>query len=174
MAKDEPEIIKHFKTSGLEIIYTLFLALLIALFFGLGVSAFYPAPKSPEYPVALSAPLKEQQVTQTQEQVDAQVKFDQQQKDYTKSFATYNRNVSVITLGLAVVALVVSLAFLNNIYVISNGILLGGVFTLVYSIIRGFMTDDTRYRFVIVTVGLLITLVLGYIKFIKPSKAEEL
>ncbi len=174
MAKNEPEVIRHFKTSGLELIYTFFLAILIALFFGLGVSAFYPAPKAPEYPIELSAPIKEPAVTgQTQEQIDAQNRYEQEQKDYTKKFASYNRNVSIITLGLAVVALVISLAFLNNIYVISNGLLLGGVFTLIYSIFRGFMTEDTQYRFVIVSVGLLITLVLGYIKFIKPQKEIE-
>jgi len=170
MAKGEPDVIKHFKSSGLEIIYTLFLALLIALFFGLGVSAFYPAPKSPEYPVSMSQPVKDTSGIQTDEQVAAQTKYDNEQKNYTKEFSVYNRNVSVITLGLAVVALVVSLLLFNNIYVISNGLLLGGVFTLVYSIVRGFMADDSKYRFAIVTVGLLITLVLGYIKFLKPEK----
>jgi len=170
MAKNEPEMLKHFKTSGLEIIYTLFLALLISLFFGLGVSAFYTAPKSPEYPTVLSVPVKDNSGIQTNEQIAVQAKYDQEQKDYTKNFSTYSRNVSMITLGLAVVALVISLLLFNNIYVISNGLLLGGVFTLIYSIIRGFMTDDSKYRFLIVTVGLVITLVLGYIKFIKADK----
>jgi len=178
MAKNEPQVIKHFKISGLELIYTLFLALLISLFFGLGVSAFYPAPQSPEYPAVLSTPavMKDVTLTQTgqsQAQIDAQAKYDQELKDYTTKSNSYNRNVSVITLGLAVLALVLSLSFLNSTYVISNGLLLGGVFTLVYSIVRGFMTADTKYRFIIVTVGLLITLVLGYIKFIKPQKEQE-
>lgn len=172
MAKNEPNVVKHLKTSGLELIYTLFLALLISLFFGLGVSAFYPSPKSPEFSAPLSVPAKEGVLTQSQEQLDAQVKFEKEQKDYTTRSNTYNRNVSVITLGLAVLALVLSLSFLNSIYVISNGLLLGGVFTLIYSIGRGFMTADTQYRFVIVTVGLLITLALGYIKFIKPNKEK--
>jgi len=177
MAKNEPEVVKHIKSSGLELIYTLFLALLIALFFGLGVSAFYTAPKAPEFPAVLSTPAAVKDITvsqtgQSQAQIDAQTKYDQEQKDYTTKSNTYNRNVSVITLGLAVLALVLSLSSLNSIYVISNGLLLGGVFTLIYSIVRGFLTADTQYRFLIVTVGLLITLALGYIKFIKPQKEE--
>ena len=35
----------------LKIIYTLFLALLVALFVGLGIDAFYPGPVMPEEPV---------------------------------------------------------------------------------------------------------------------------
>jgi hypothetical protein len=79
----------------------------------------------------------------------------------------------MITLGLAVLALIVSLLFLNKILIISDGLMLGGVFTLVYSIILGFSTEDARYRFVIVSVGLLITLGLGYIKFIKPNQEKD-
>lgn len=146
-------------------IYTVFLALLISLFFGLGVSAFYPAPKSPSYPIALE---KTTQENQTQEEKDTLVKYENEQKEYQANFAKYSRNVSMITLGLAVLALSIGLIFMNRISLISDGLMLGGVFTLIYSMIRGFMTEDVRYRFIIVSVGLLITLVLGYIKFIKP------
>jgi hypothetical protein len=173
MAKNGPEVVKHIKTSGLELIYTLFLALLIALFFGLGVSAFYAAPKSLDYPAVLSTPATSTNISDNIDRINAQAAYDQAQKDYTTKSSTYNRNVSVITLGLAVLALVLSLSFLGSIYVISNGLLLGGVFTLMYSIVRGFMTADTKYRFLIVSVGLLITLALGYIKFIKPQKEYE-
>jgi hypothetical protein len=160
------------KISGLEIIYTLFLALLISLFFGLGVSAFYQSPAAPIYPTILSTPVTGSG-GQTQAQIDAQTKYNQDQNDYQTSLSTYNRDVSVITLGLAILALILSLLFINSIYIISNGLLLGGVFTLIYSIARGFMTSDTKYRFVIVAVGLLITLVLGYFKFIRSQKENE-
>jgi hypothetical protein len=53
---------------------------------------------------------------------------------------------------------------------IADGILLGGVFTTIYGIIRGLMSEDTKFRFIIVTVGLIIALVLGYIKFIKNKE----
>jgi hypothetical protein len=43
--------------------------------------------------------------------------------------------------------------------------LLGGIFTLLYGIGRGMVTDNNRYRFLVAAVGLAITLGLGYIKF---------
>lgn len=171
MIKNAPKkVIKHIKTSGIEIIYTFFLAILITLFFGLGVSAFYSSPEPPEYPKVLSMPTKDVSTTQTQEQIDAQISFNKANEDYTVELADYNHKVSIITLWLAIVALAISLVFLGNIYVLSNGLLLGGVFTLIYSMIRGFMADDNQYRFIIVSVGLIITLALGYIKFIRQNR----
>lgn len=171
MAQNEPEVVRHFKISGLETMYTLFLALLIALFFGLGVSAFYPAPEVPDYPTVLNTSF-EKDGSMNNDQKAAQIKYDADMKKYQDDSSIYTRNVSMITLALAVAAMTISLAFLDDIYIMANGVLLGGVFTLVYSMIRGFMTDDTKYRFIIVTVGLLVTLVIGYIKFIRPSRPK--
>jgi hypothetical protein len=47
---------------------------------------------------------------------------------------------------------------------------MGGVFTLLYGIVRGFMSENDKYRFLVVTIGLIIAIVLGYIRFIKPEK----
>ena len=78
MVKNSPKkIIKHLRISGIEVIYTFFLALLITFFFGLGVSAFYNSPPVPEYPLVLSTPTKDYSETQTQEQIDAQISYDQ-------------------------------------------------------------------------------------------------
>jgi len=60
-----------------------------------------------------------------------------------------------------------------KIKMIADGILLGGVFTTAYGIIRGFMSDSSQFRFLVVTMGLLIALILGYVKFIRPSKSIE-
>lgn len=155
----------------LRVIYTIFLAILISLFFGLGVSAFYPAPKAPTYPVTLEK-LGPDVDMESDEVKNAKETYDRENEDFTKKNQVYNRNVSVITLALAVLSLAVSLIFLNKILLISDGLMLGGVFTLIYSIIRGFETQDAKYRFIIVTIGLAITLGLGYIKFIKPSQEK--
>lgn len=167
MTKDKIEIYKHSKVSGIEFIYTLFLALLIALFIGLGISAFYPAPKAPEYPIILTTNAKSESAM-TQEQTNAQMIYEINNNKYREDTLIYNRNVSMITLGLAVVTMVISLMFMGNIHVLSNGLLLGGVFTLIYSISRGLATEDDKYRFIVVSIGLIVTLVIGYVKFIKP------
>lgn len=157
------------KVSGIEFIYTLFMALIIALFFGLGVAAFYPSPEEPKYPETLQTSMK-YNGEMTDEQTKAQIQYEKDMSDYQEVIEDYSRNVSMIMLGLALLAMTTSLTLSHKIFVMSNGFLLGGVFTLMYSMARGFMTSDTKYMFVIVSVGLLITLTLGYMKFVLPRK----
>jgi hypothetical protein len=70
----------------------------------------------------------------------------------------------------AIIILVLSLTLLAKIKMIADGILLGGVFVALYGVIRGLMTEDPQFRFLIITIGLIVALVLGYIKFIRPKK----
>lgn len=156
----------------IKLVYTLFLALLIALFIGLGIDAFYPGPTPPEYPIEIEN-IKPTSEEETRELNENQKKFNQEQKVYFDESKSYNRNVSMISLAASIIVLVASLTLLSKIKMIADGILLGGVFTAAYSIIRGLMSNDSRFRFLIVTVGLIIALVLGYIKFIKGKKVEQ-
>jgi hypothetical protein len=155
----------------LKLIYTLFLALLIALFVGLGIDAFYPGPKEPIYPVEL-------EMTKPGCEEDAKLaatrdSYGQEQRDFSEKMKVYSRNVSIIAIVAAIIILVASLTLFSKIKMMADGILLGGVFTTVYSIIRCLMSEDSRFRFLIVTVGLLIALVLGYIKFIRPKENSQ-
>lgn len=161
----------------IKIIYTVFLGLLVALFVGVGIAAFYPAPKPPEYPVALEkGPPPVSETTETAAQKAERVKYEkaleknrEADKAFQKKNAIYSRNASIISLVAAILVLIISLTLLTKIPILSDGLLLGGVLTVLYSIILGFGSDDEKYRFILVSVGLIIALVLGYIKFIKPS-----
>lgn len=149
-------------------IYTIFLALLVALFVGLGIDTFYPGPKAPQYPIELD----EIKVgcEETIEQQTLRKEFNQAQNQFLEEFKPYNRSVSIILLVASIIILVLSLTLLVKIKMIADGILLGGVFVTAYGIIRGFMSDSSEFRFLIITIGLIIALVLGYIKFIRPKK----
>ncbi len=155
----------------LKLIYTLFLGLLVALFVGLGIDAFYPGPKAPDYPMELeitkAIPEEQEQSKETIKKYEAEMKI------YEEAFKKYNRVVSMISLSFAIVIMIISLSFFSKIKMIADGVLLGGVFTTIYGIIRGLMSDDSRFRFLIVTVGLIIALVLGYIKFIRPKEKNN-
>ena len=149
-------------------IYTLFLAILIALFVGLGIDTFYPGPKAPQYPLEL-----EQVKVGCEETIEQQTlrkEYNQAQEQFIEEFKPYSRNVSIISLIAAIIILVLSLTLLAKIRMIADGILLGGVFVTAYSIIRGFMSESSEFRFLIITIGLIIALVLGYVKFIRPRK----
>ncbi|EKE16426.1 MAG: hypothetical protein ACD_11C00017G0016 [uncultured bacterium] len=158
----------------LKIIYTLFLALLVALFVGLGIDAFYPGPQAPEYPIALQETTIKPGAEETPEQKKIRLEYEQTQRSYEKEMKVYNRYVSIISLAASIIILILSLTLLTKIKMIADGILLGGVFSTIYSIIRGIMVDDSKFRFLVVVVGLLIALSLGYIKFIRPNKENLL
>lgn len=156
---------------ALKLIYTLFIGVFLAIFVGVGIAAFYPGPKSPEMPAILKycSPDIAQNTTKfTEFKVQAE-QFDKTEKAYQQSSQIYSRNVSTIAIIAAIIMVVISLTLLKQIQLLADGVLLGGVLTLLYSIIRGFGTEDNMFRFIVVSVGLIISLFLGYVKFIKPS-----
>lgn len=148
----------------LKLVYTFFLGILLAVFVGVGVNTFYPGPQEPEFPTSLNSTGKEL----TTEQQAIQQQYDTKMVQHNKDMKPYNRNVSLITLGAAVIFLVISLLFEKHMKLISDGVLLGGLFSLVYSIGRGFASSDTKYIFATVTIGLIIVLYLGYSRFVSP------
>ena len=76
---------------------------------------------------------------------------------------------SVVLVAFATLAMAVSLVPAARLPVISNGLLLGGVFTMVYGVGSIIVTDTSMARFAVVTVALAITLVLGYVRFAHQS-----
>ena len=80
------------------------------------------------------------------------------------------RNTSIILMVTATLAMVVSLVRANQLPVISNGLLLGGVFTMLYAVGWIIATDSSFARFGVMAVALLITLALGYIRFVRVGK----
>lgn len=147
----------------LKLVYTFFLGLLLALFVGFGTNTFYTAPVAPEYPASLDTLGKEL----TTKQIEVQNSYEKQSRDFeTKKMQPYHRNVSVITLVAAVILLVISLIVeKGKAHIINGGIMLGGLFTLFYGLMRGFASQDSKYSFVAVSVGLVIVLLLGYRRF---------
>ena len=157
-----------------KIIYTICLALLVALFVGSGIAAFYPAPKQPTYPVRLerSPPVGEGTAEQQAEQEKfdrLQKRFDRDMKGFQRRSSAYNRDVSIASLIGAVTILVISLTLLKRIMLLSDGLLLGGALTLAYSIVRGFAGANDMFRFIVVAIGMTVTIGIGYIRFVKPA-----
>ena len=152
----------------LKIVYTFFLGLILALFVGLGISTFYPSPKMPVYPETI--PFSKSEPTPEEQQKVKE--YDTKIREYQSVSQQYNRNVSIISLIAAVLLLVVSLIFEKRNQVIANGVLLGGLFTLLYSIGRGLSSEDSRLTFITVTVVLVIALYLGYRSFNEPKTVK--
>lgn len=162
---------------AIKFIYTLFLGILLALFVGLGIAAFYPAPHAPEYPVDTVAQKPDLTGTYSPspEYLQQQEEYRKQSDEYTKNtFPRYNRNVSIVSVIAAVLALVISLTMIRKIELISDGLLLGGVFLLGYGIIRGFMSENNvLLLFIVTTVGLIAAVTVGYVKFVRERQPEK-
>lgn len=147
----------------LRLVYTFFLGLIIAVFVGMGIATFYESPKPPEYPVQTEAQLKEMQVSPVANA--EQVKYEQDYRAYEKIAQVYHRNVSILSMVFAVVLLIISFLLERKNSVITNGVMLGGVFVLIYSIGRGIASTDTKYTFIAVSISLAIVIYLGYRRF---------
>jgi hypothetical protein len=154
----------------LKYAYVIFIGVLLATFIGVGIAAFYKGPKSPDYPASLKFPQPAQigiEATISAQQRKEQEMFDGEQKAFQSKYEEYNKIVSIIALSAAVLILVLSLTILKTLPVIADGAILGGVLTLIYSIVRGFNANDDIFRFFVVSIGLIVALSLGYLKYIK-------
>jgi len=148
----------------LKFIYSIFIGVLFATLIGVGIAAFYPEPKPPQYPSALKIP-REGGLNQP---VFEELKGEQEQYDRLEK--AYNRNVSIVAIIASIITLVISLTLFGKILLIADGLLLGGVLTILYSIIRGFGSGNNKFQFIIVSASFVIALFLGYIKLAKPAK----
>lgn len=157
----------------IKYVYTLFVGILLAIFVGVGIAAFYPEPKYPEPPYAVKYPKPVTESETKEATSSARVlemdEYNRKVEEHQKKIEEYNKNVSSIAVASAILMLIVSLTLFKQILVIADGLLLGGVLTLLYSIIRGFQSGDHMFRFLVVTVGLIVALLLGYLKFVRNS-----
>lgn len=158
---------------ALKFIYTIFIGVLFAAFVGFGIAAFYESPNMPEYPSSLKVPLPEScNENIFQELREKQESYDSLFKKYQVKQELYNRNVSIIAVAASILTVIISLTLFKKILLIADGLLVGGILTLLYGIIRGFDTGDNKFRFIVVSCGLIISLILGHMKFIKPFKSS--
>lgn len=147
-------------------IYTFFVALFLAIFVGMGIAVFYESPKPPEQPSWYSSPTIGKNEPTDAQRAEEQAYNIKVEEFNTKEMSNYNRNVSIVVLSCAVVILAISLIFESKLGIIADGFLLGGIFTLLYGIGRGISVDSNKYRFLVSAIGLAITIILGYIKFV--------
>ena len=138
------------------------------LFRSVGINTFYTPPKAPEPPVELTYVNKEP----TAEEKAKEQEFEKQNRAYMEQMKPYNRNVSIVTLVAAVVLMGSSVLLQKRIKLIADGVMLGGLFTLFYSLGRGFASENNRYVFLATTVGLAFTIYLGYSRFVKIGRAH--
>lgn len=165
------------RSGGLQTIFSFFLGLMLAAFIGVGVYTFHPPAKELDRqireldrqeqaignagPQDGPAPEDRDRIRKLNEARNALSDAAQVERE------AWGRSTSIILIALATLIMAVSLVRADQLPVISNGLLLGGVFTMVYGVGWIIATDTSVARFVVMTVALVLTLALGYARFVR-------
>lgn len=162
------------RTDGriMRTVYTFFLGLLLALFVGLGVATVHPGPEEPAPPPAVAMARETRELAPEEQQQWAA--YERERGAWEVEHMRYSRDVGVIALVASVVLLGASLAVERRRPVLAHGVLLGGLFTLLHSVGRSLVSQDTVATFAVVTVALAVVLYLGYRRFVdRPTPAGD-
>ena len=166
------------ESGGLQIIFAIFLGLMVTAFVGVGINTVYPSPQEPFDRQIRDLRRQEQAATNSKapadltpvERIKIQEIRDQISKTQDASqvaMAPWGRNASIILILFATLAMAISLIRSGQLPVISNGLLLGGVFTMVYGVGMIIATATSAARFTVMTIAFVITLGLGYARFVR-------
>jgi hypothetical protein len=168
------------RSGGLQIIFSFFLGLMVTTFIGVGVYTFHPPNEEFDRrieeinreegfvrgPVLVEpiSPEEEAALRELQEEREALYESSREARE------AWGRSTSIVLILFATLVMAVSLIRSEQLPVISNGLLLGGVFTMVYGVGWIVASDTSVARFIVVTVAFAITLTLGYMRFVRRGK----
>jgi hypothetical protein len=166
-------------SGGLQIIFSFFLGLMVTAFVGVGVYTFHPPDTGLEETLReldrqeqsagidrMTGEPSEEERTRAQERMDARnaaMEAHQEARD------AWGRTTSMILIAFATLLMIISLVRAEQLPVISNGLLLGGVFTMLYGVGWIVVSDTSFTRFIVLTVALAMTLGLGFLRFVKTG-----
>ena len=145
----------------LKIIFTLFIGVMVALFVGLGIEAFYPTPAYPDI-------MWEENMTAKQEAA-----MQAAQTAYDEAVRMRYQIVSIVVTAVAVLIMVGSMFLEKRNLTLTNGLLLGGLFSLIYGSTVGFSAGSAMVTFITVGVGLAAVIVVGVRRFSPSREARE-
>lgn len=171
----------------LQAIFAVFLGLMITAVVGVGVYTFHPNPVDDiqDQIEALSQQRTEldgcskvtgvcpswEDLTEDQRTriaaLDAKITALQQQE--ADSREAWSQSTSIILIATATILMVISLLLGETLAVLSNGILLGGLFTMLYGVGWGIASGNSLTRFLVLLVALLVSLALGYLTFVRKQ-----
>lgn len=165
------------RDAGLRIIFSFFLGLMLTAFIGVGVYTFFPPPEQldsqirdlnrRELTIRNSSPSSELTAADREQIHDIGRQRSELSEAAAEARKPWVRSTSIIIIVLATLAMAVSLVRADQLPVISNGLLMGGVFTMLYGVGWIVAAETSVTRFLVMTGALAITLGLGYIRFVR-------
>lgn len=169
---------------ALQTIFSFFLGLMVLAVVGVGVNTFYPSP----------AETYQKEMTQIQRQMETlnmksptgmptdaadkaklerlQAQQNALQDKIDTLMKGWARTTSIVLVLFATLVMGVSLIMSEQLRVISNGLLLGGLFIMIYGVGWVIFSGQSTARFVVVLFALVVALTLGYLKFVRSREAK--
>jgi len=166
----------------LQTVFAFFLGLMVTAFVGVGVYTFYPPPQEAlaleiealdRREVAVRDARPPDQLTEADRaSLRALVEERNALADAARGARqSWGRVTSIVLIVFATAVMAVSLVWAAGLPVVGNGLLMGGLFTMVYGVGWVIATDTSVARFVVMSVALAITLALGYMRFARRGQA---
>jgi hypothetical protein len=169
---------------ALQTIFSFFVGLMVLAFIGVGVNTFYQSPDQ-RYADQEQTLFREQQAvtgtkgdpsvlsTSERAKYDAiQAQIDALQKKRQSEQEVWARNTSIVLVVFATIVMAISLVRSDQLRVLSNGLLLGGLFTMLYGAGWVIFSGNSIARFFVVLFALAVAIGLGYLKFVRGKQSE--
>ena len=164
----------------LQTIFSFFLGLMVVALIGVGVYTFYPSPGE-AIQKKLQVLYDQQSVigakggveatgTAAAEQQALQKQINDLNNQVQRAMEPWSRNTSIILVIFATIVMGISLIRSDQLRVLSNGLLLGGLFTMVYGSGWVIASGTSMARFFVVLFALAVTIALGYLKFVRGGR----
>ena len=158
---------------GVRIIFSVFLGLMLTAFVGIGTYTFHPPPDryeaqireldaKHEMPGPEPSPEEREQLQEMSQERQRLTELSQAEHE------DWRRTTSIILIIIATLVMVLSV-IRKEVPVITNGLLLGGIFTMLYGV--GWIISDEAsvLRFVVIAVAFAITVAMGYVRFVRQG-----
>ncbi len=171
---------------ALQFIFSLFIGVLIVVVVGVGVWTFYPPPDSENSPqqqklqelyrqqelgnIGTKSPDGSLDATQQAKAEKIQVQINTLQREMDKLRKPWAVNTSIMVLSIATILMAISLLLPESWKVFSNGILLGGLFSVIYATGVSFAGGNSQARFWVSLAALILALVFGYLRFVRGKR----
>jgi hypothetical protein len=146
----------------LKVIYVLAIAVALVFLVVAGVEAFYPAPSYPEY----DPPTWDYNSTEYQEW---EQEWTEAVAVYDEEAAVHDKNIFFAVLPLGVVFAVVGTFIQRRLSIFGAGLILGGIGTMIFSIVP-YDLDDIP-RFIGIAVILAVLIFVGYKVFLSLRRS---
>lgn len=167
----------------LRTIFAFFLGLMLTAFVGVGVYTFHPPPQRFDTEIR-DLGRKEQALRDarapnelTSADRDSLHAIERRRNELIDAAAAaripWARTTSITIIVVATLAMAASLVGADRLHVISNGLLLGGVFLMLYGVGWIIATDTSVARFVVITIALAITLALAHARFVRRAPRTD-